>query len=143
MQSSESIPAVRNEKIHAAFLRSKFKNHSQTVQRILAQFSDAELLAEHTSHQQYRAGLSDRILDRCCGLKQHAYKDAVTATLTDHPELVESLDASVALHRQSAVLRAKTHQKYALILETYLRKFPSNPRQKNPVLEDLRELANL
>ena len=55
MQSSESIPAVRNEKIHAAFLRSKFKNHSETVRRIIAHFSDAELLAEHVRHQQYRA----------------------------------------------------------------------------------------
>jgi hypothetical protein len=70
-----------------------------------------------------------------------AHKNAITALLTEYPNLQESLDARLASSSQSPDLREKMNQKYALILETSLRRFPGElPREARERLERLENL---
>ncbi len=59
-----------------------------------------------------------------------ARQNSVTALLTAHPELKESLNGYLAAARQSPGLREKMNQKYASILGTSLRKLPDELPQE-------------
>ena len=70
-----------------------------------------------------------------------AHKNAITALLTEHPNLREFLDARLASLSQSPALREKMRQKYALILETSLRRFPGElPLEVRERFESLENL---
>ncbi len=63
-------------------------------------------------------------------IELQAYKTAVEVILLAHPNLRESLDACLVSARQSDALLTKIEGKYALILETSIRRLPENLQLK-------------
>lgn len=73
-----------------------------------------------------------------------ARQNAVTALLTEHPNLKEFLDARLATARQSPVLRKKMHQKYASNLGTSLRRFRGElPQEVREMFLSLDDIHNI
>ena len=59
-----------------------------------------------------------------------AYKNTFTALVTEYPKIQEFLDARLASAKRDSALLAKTREKYALVLETCVRKLPDGLSQK-------------
>ena len=53
-----------------------------------------------------------------------AHKNAIDALLTNHQELRPDLDAFLTVARHHPALAEKMNQKYALVLDTFLRTIP-------------------
>ncbi len=63
-------------------------------------------------------------------IELQAYKNAVEVILLVHPNLRESLDACLVSARQNDALLTKIEGKYALILETSIRRLPESLQLK-------------